>query len=207
MKQRKDNILLNTPGGFGKSVFSQLVIKLALPSMHSAREVWVTGTIGATAASLGQGGATIHSKAGVGRGRGMAQVLVQQMKQAPKDRWKHVKVPFDEECSLMSAAFLDLLDETKILKGNDIAFKGVRVILVGDIAQLAPISQLKPVQPNGKRKRRAAEYLFNNSSFKVGDFVCLRLGHCWRYDQFGVLGKLLTKLRTLPKMDQDMVSS
>ena len=30
------------------------------------------------------------------------------MKQALKDRWKHVKVLFVEECSLMS---LDLLDE------------------------------------------------------------------------------------------------
>lgn len=85
-----------------------------------------------TAASLGQGGATIHFKAGVGRGRGIAQVLVQSMKQVPKDRCKLLKVLFVEECSLMRAAFLDLLGEVaKILKGSDSLFGGVRVILVG----------------------------------------------------------------------------
>ena len=208
LKQRSDNILVNTPAGYGKSVFSKLVIKPTLLSMHSAKEVWFTGTTGATAASLGEGGATVHSKAGVGRGRGIAKVLVQLMKKAPKDRWKHLKVLFVEECSLMSAAFLDMLDEVaKILKGNNTPFGGVRVILVGDMAQLPPIPQLEPLQKDGKRKRKAAKYLFESSSFKAGDFVCLRLGHCWRYDRFGVLGKLLARLRTLTTIDQEMVDA
>lgn len=39
LKQRNDNILLNRSGGYSKPVFSQLVIKPTLLSMHSAKEV------------------------------------------------------------------------------------------------------------------------------------------------------------------------
>ena len=70
-------------------------------------------------------------------------MLVHSMKLTLKDPWKHVKVLFVVECSSMRAAFVDLLDEVaKVLKGNDSPFGGLRVILVADMAQLAPVPQV-----------------------------------------------------------------
>jgi len=95
-----------------------------------------------TAASAIEG-VTVHSCFGLQRGNKTVEVLMKEMGRKAKDNWAATEVVTIEEYSLIDAAFLDLLDNMgRHMKSKDVPFGGVRVILVGDIAQLPPVNDV-----------------------------------------------------------------
>ena len=198
------NILLCAPAGFGKSYVVRKVIREVLEAKHNKAGVWITASTGLAALALD--GATIHSMAGVQRGKGTAEELIEQMREGVKQRWKQVKAITIEEFSMLSAAFLDLLDAVaRRLKWCNKPFGRVRIILVGDLAQLAPVPDLQRNPGSGPNYRNVpAEYAFESKVWCNAKFKCYRLQHCWRYDISGRLGRLLTGLRTAPQLSDEL---
>ena len=106
-------------------------------------------------------------------------MLVNAMKAVAKARRREVAAILVEECNLMSDAFLDLLNAVaQLLKpqGRRLPFGGVRIILVGDMHQLAPKPQLQPSdKPGGNPKRDPAGYLFPKRLWCVHESMHVRL--------------------------------
>lgn len=86
---RKSNILLSAPAGYGKSHVIKNVLRSALERQYGKRLVWITASIGLTA--LAFDGVTIHGAAGLKRGTGLAQDLVNEIKSSIRNWWRHVK--------------------------------------------------------------------------------------------------------------------
>ena len=194
-----DNILLSAPAGFGKTHVIQNVLRAALEKAHGKNGVWVTASTGLAALALE--GVTIHSAAGLTRGNQKAKDLVHEMKATVKNRWKTVRAIIIEEFSMLSANFLDLLHEVAcLMKKCETAFGGVMIILVGDVAQMAPVPEFHEVSsPEGPKYRNlTANYAFKGRIWQRARLQCFRLSHCWMYDIDGKLGKFLSALRTTP---------
>ena len=108
---------------------------------------------------------------------------------------------------MLSADFLDLLHEVAcIMKKKKDAFGGVLILLVGDLAQLHPVPDLKAV-PGSKGpqyKKFRAEYVFESRVWARAGFRCFRLQHCWRYDINSRLGKFLSALRVAPVLSDHL---
>ena len=92
LMQNDCNILLSSPAGTGKTYAITKVIAPTLYKRYNKSKVWLTASTGLAALALGPGGATIHSQAGVGRGKGMPEDIVKAMTEPAKQRWKTVEV-------------------------------------------------------------------------------------------------------------------
>ncbi len=208
ISRRNDNMLLVAPAGYGKSETIKYVIVPALNKKHGNKGVWNCATTGLAAQAVG--GATIHSQAGVKRGKGLPHLVIESLGKQPDrwGRWLAVNAIVIEECSMMSDGFLTLLDQVaKAAKQNDRPFGGVQIILVGDLAQLAPVPDYHrnpDTTSNIKHIKKPVGYLFESDAFKKGCFHCLRLKHCWRYDEKGELGQFLSSLRLAHKLSPDL---
>ena len=97
---------------------------------------------------------------------------------------------------MLSAALYDLLEEVaRRVKGSTEIFGGVRLIFVGDVAQLPPVSgfESKPNSTGGRAsKKNAAASAFESPVWHRCQFVCYKLQHCYRYDITSRLGKFLS---------------
>ncbi|KAL3156494.1 DNA helicase, variant 2 [Trebouxia sp. C0009 RCD-2024] len=197
------NMLVYGEAGSGKSHIVKGPLRCALNALHGANSVWITAST--ALAALGIDGTTIHAQAGLQRGRGTAKEIVTRMKVPVRRRWHLVKVVVIEECSMLSAAFFDLLDEVarSMKSASKQPFGGLQVILVGDFQQLPPVPDyVQQANKDGKEvfKQEPVQYLFQSEAWSQGDFMCFKLAHCWRYVALGRLGTLLRSLRTRGKL-------
>ena len=143
----------------------------------------MTGSTGIAALSLE--GATIHSQSGLQRGKGLASELLGRMSHACKKRWQQVQCIVIDEISMISAHFLDLLDEVaRVLKGNTVVFGNVRMVFVGDFGQLAPVADLirRENGDNINLVKQQVKYAFQSPFWHKADLQLFRLNHCWRCD-------------------------
>lgn len=159
-KEHKSVALL-APAGYGKSACIKTVIKLLditiKPySLKMLRERYgnfesICSPIG-LCASTGKaasliGGRTLHSFLGIGIGRGTVKEWVKRLKTARfLDQALHdiraLQVLIIDEISMISAQLLDMIsDYLQQVRKNLSPFGGVQLILVGDIAQLPPVSK------------------------------------------------------------------
>ena len=109
-----------------------------------------------------------------------------------------------EEFSMLSASFLEMLDKVaRMMKGSSVPFGGIRIMLVGDVAQLPPVGEFScELDDAGVQhvRRQPFQYAFQSSVWPTLGFQNFKLSHCWRYDLKSELGKFLTALRVAGKM-------
>ena len=79
----------------------------------------------------------------------------------------------------------------------------MRIILVGDVAQLPPVPDLEGVlNERGKAglRKDPAKYAFESDLWDFSSFRHFRLTHCWRYAMHERLGLFLNEMRLVRRV-------
>lgn len=135
-----ENVFLSGPAGSGKSF---LVRKFL--SQFGKNQFPVLASTGAAAVLVG--GRTFHSFFGLGIMEGGPEKVFEKSKKDSrlKKRVKEVEGIIIDEVSMISGDVLDLAEKiSRYVRGNEHPFGGLRVIAVGDFAQLPPVNKNGP---------------------------------------------------------------
>ena len=128
-------------GGTGKS-FLTLKLISDLKDLYGPSLVGVTATTGIAACHIR--GVSLHSFAGIGLGQESVEQLIPKIRKnkPAHHRWKTCKCLVIDEISMLDSALFDKLDMiARKLRENDRPFGGLQLLLVGDFAQLPPVSK------------------------------------------------------------------
>jgi ATP-dependent DNA helicase PIF1 len=135
-----ENVFLTGPAGSGKSFLIKKFLK-----EFSKNEFPVLASTGAAAVLVG--GRTFHSFFGLGIMEGGPERVFEKAKKDKrlKKRIKAVEGIVIDEVSMISGDVLDIAERiSRWARENEHPFGGMRVIAVGDFAQLPPINKLGP---------------------------------------------------------------
>lgn len=130
------NVFITSMAGCGKT----FLIKLFVENNSTTRKIAVTSTTGTS--SLLIGGTTLHSYAGIGLGKGSVENLTDKILASKflTYRWKKTQILIIDEISMLSPDLFDKLEEiARIVRGNDLPFGGLQLILTGDFLQLPAV--------------------------------------------------------------------
>ncbi len=141
----KRNIFLHAPGGTGKSYTLQ---RLALKLKSHSLNFKCTATTGIAAINLNNApfeiyGSTLHSWTGVGLAKESKELLLSKIYQKRNkiNRWKFIQYLIIDEISMLGQNLFEKLDYiAKNIRGNDLPFGGIKLILSGDFLQLPPVN-------------------------------------------------------------------
>ncbi|TAN28303.1 MAG: hypothetical protein EPN30_03345 [Actinomycetota bacterium] len=134
-----DSVFLTGAPGSGKSYVLSKFVRAAQAQGH---KVAVTASTGIAATHIG--GTTIHSWSGIGiretiDSRDLAALSRQTQLVA---RFRSSDILVIDEISMLPGWFLDLLDSlAKALRDDQRPFGGLKIVLVGDMFQLPPVSR------------------------------------------------------------------
>ncbi|KYQ93685.1 DNA helicase [Tieghemostelium lacteum] len=132
------NVFFTGSAGTGKSfVLKHLVARLR---EKFPKSVFVTAATGIAAVNIG--GTTLHSFAGIHLGTATAEKLAANIIKKKKylQRWRDVKVLVIDEISMIDSELFEKLNTIgKIIRGNQLPFGGIQLVLVGDFFQLPPV--------------------------------------------------------------------
>lgn len=152
------SVFVTGAAGTGKTVWLSHVLANILPPVKSGRTA-VTAATGIAARLLQ--GCTVHSFAGIGRGEGSFEAILQRV-QSRSDvvrAWRSCEVLVIDEISMLSSDVFTLLDRiARVVRASGAAvgpavkksasvpldslpFGGLQLLLVGDFLQLPPISR------------------------------------------------------------------
>jgi ATP-dependent DNA helicase PIF1 len=132
------NIFLTGAGGTGKSY----LISHIKASLSVSKKIAITALTGCAAILLGSGAKTLHSWAGIGLGKEDVETLLKKIRlqRKAKKNWTSTDLLVIDEVSMMSAELFEKLDTiARRMRGRDVPFGGMQVILAGDFFQLPPI--------------------------------------------------------------------
>eukprot|EP01132_Coremiostelium_polycephalum_P005078 gene5078-6321_t len=136
--QGEKNVFFTGSAGTGKSfILKHLVNRLR---KKYPKSVFVTAATGIAAVNIG--GVTLHSFAGIKLGVGTAQKLAVEILQSKKScqKWLEAKVLIIDEVSMIDAELFEKLDSIgKLVRGNNLPFGGIQLVLLGDFFQLPPV--------------------------------------------------------------------
>lgn len=145
--KRGKTIVITGQAGTGKSLLIREVIKwlhekYGEPTRlnQSNRFYAITSTTGVS--SVGIGGQTLHSWAGIGLGEGSVSGLVRLIdKRLKTGAWKNIRVLVIDEISMMSMALFEKLHDVagRIRGRRAELWGGIQLVLCGDFLQLPPI--------------------------------------------------------------------
>lgn len=171
------NVVISGPGGTGKS-YSIGMIKNQAAKM--GRQCDVTSTTGVSAHAIG--GSTIHRFSSIQLGDKPVSVLVDKIRKNKDklNRWKNADIIIIDECSMLGANILTLLDaigkeirlgkrELRLRQKKKVPippFGGVQIIISADFCQLPPIND---------------EYAFKSPVWDALDPFYFRMTHPYRY--------------------------
>eukprot|EP00698_Gefionella_okellyi_P010198 TRINITY_DN2633_c0_g1_i1.p1 TRINITY_DN2633_c0_g1~~TRINITY_DN2633_c0_g1_i1.p1 ORF type:complete len:371 (-),score=87.99 TRINITY_DN2633_c0_g1_i1:1466-2578(-) len=131
------NLFLTGCAGSGKSFLLHHLVKI-LP----ADSTFVTALTGVAAVQLG--GVTLHSFAGIQLGNKPLDVMIAMAKSSKQARsnWERCRTLIIDEVSMLDAELFDNLDViARAVRGNDVPFGGIQLVLCGDFFQLPPVSK------------------------------------------------------------------
>ncbi|MDB5170618.1 MAG: helicase [Candidatus Saccharibacteria bacterium] len=133
------NVFLTGAPGAGKTYVLNQFIKRA---ERAGKRVAVTASTGIAASHLG--GTTIHSWSGLGIIDYLSPEDLERFGTADRliKRYNSVDVLVIDEVSMLHGQRLNMVNQlAKILRGSELPFGGMQVVLVGDLFQLPPVSR------------------------------------------------------------------
>lgn len=149
-------MFLTGPGGVGKSHLIHLITehypvlkvrwdqKTKPNQMTKTPIIRVTALTGCAALLLGPKATTLHRWAGIGLGREPVAELRRRVKRNGKatKNWLHTNLLIIDEISMCSAELFGKLNALgKLLRGNQLPFGGIQLLISGDFHQLPAISK------------------------------------------------------------------
>jgi ATP-dependent DNA helicase PIF1 len=148
----KRNIIIHSCGGTGKT----FTLKLLAENLRSQnKKVYVTSSTGVSALNFNNisestegtyPATTLHRFAGIGLGESPVNILINKMKIYNKravKNWQKCDILIIDEISMIGGTLFQKLDEiAKILRGNNLPFGGIQLIVSGDFLQLPPVKDI-----------------------------------------------------------------
>ena len=134
-----ENVFITGGGGVGKSA----LIKYIYQHFRDHKKIACTSTTGTSAILIG--GMTLHSYLGIGLGTAKVESLVKKIRSRPviRQRWQELDMLIIDEISMLSPELFEKLDQIacrlrrkSLLKGKNLPFGGIQLILSGDFCQL-----------------------------------------------------------------------
>ena len=181
------NVFVTGPAGSGKTHLVNLYIKYLRE--HDI-DIGVTASTGIAATHMG--GVTIHSWAGIGIAASMssADILAMSDKSYLRRRFDRVKVLIIDEISMLHHFRFDLVNKVlKAMKGNDLPFGGVQVVLCGDFFQLPPVSTLRD-----RESGLETHFIYKSESWAEAKFTICYLSEQFRQKDDAMLS-ILNEIR------------
>lgn len=133
------SVFLTGSPGAGKTYLLSEFIRRA---RKAGKNVAVTASTGIAATHIG--GSTIHSWSGLGIRDKLTPYDKDRLRSNPilLKRFVHTDTLIIDEVSMLHGKRLDMVNEVcQMLRGNDMPFGGLQVILVGDLFQLPPVNR------------------------------------------------------------------
>lgn len=182
------NVFITGGAGVGKSFLISTLQKLK-PKMCS------TATTGLAAVNIG--GRTIHSASGLGIGDQDEHELSKLvLAKWVKKKWDAYESVLIDEISMLSPKFFEKLDF--LLRGLYVGskpFGGLQIIVIGDFAQLPPVTKDDPVD--------AIQFVFQTKAWEKAKFRTVLLSTVFRQSD-RLFSGLLNRCRFGQMTDEDM---
>ncbi len=176
-----ESAMLTGPAGSGKTYVLNQFIRHA---KSSGKTVSVTATTGLAATHLG--GNTIHSWSGIGIHDELPKYFIEDLKKGRADTIGNTDVLIIDEISMLHDYRLDMVDRiAREVRGEDVPFGGIQVILCGDFFQLPPVNRSE-----GKQ----GSFAVNSAAWKELDPVICYLSDQYRQNDGDYL-EILTAMR------------
>jgi ATP-dependent DNA helicase PIF1 len=135
------SVFFTGPAGTGKSFLLKRIIRgLATKYLGDSESVAVTASTGVAAQNIG--GTTLHRFAGIGLGQAPTEKLIQDVlkNKIKLRRWLYADVLIIDEISMIDCVLFDKLDAVaRAVRGSNLPFGGIQLVLSGDFFQLPPV--------------------------------------------------------------------
>lgn len=132
-----NSVFLTGPAGSGKTYVLNDFIRRA---KRQGKTVAVTATTGLAASHLG--GSTLHAWSGIGVADELPTNFVQNLSKSRHDTIAKADVLIIDEISMLHDFRLDMVETAvRLVRGSDVPFGGLQVILCGDFFQLPPVTR------------------------------------------------------------------
>jgi len=177
-----DSVFLTGPPGSGKTFLLKQFIS---QSKRKKLNVAITATTGIAATYLD--GTTIHSWAGIGLNDDLGPKEKKRLLANTRlaNRYITTDILVIDEVSMLDRARLDLINElAKMFRGNDKPMGGIQLILVGDLFQLPPVSDLTD------------PYIFKSKAWAELDLKVCYLSDQYRQLEGDELNTILASIRS-----------
>lgn len=173
-----ENVLLTGPAGSGKTYVLNEFIRHA---KSGGKNVAVTATTGLAASHLG--GNTVHSWSGIGIRDSLPAYFHEELPKGRADTINKTDILIIDEVSMLHEFQLDMVDQlTRAVRGEDIPFGGLQVVLCGDFFQLPPVM---------RGEKLAGAFVVNSNAWLELEPVICYLNEQHRQDDNEFLGILM----------------
>lgn len=177
------SVLLTGAAGAGKTYTLNTFIARA---RAHGKSVAVTATTGLAATHLN--GNTIHAWSGIGVHDELPKRFADHMSKTRTDLMRKADVLVIDEISMLHDYRLDMVDQVlRAVRGEDLPFGGLQVILSGDFFQLPPVNRA-----DGKR----GSFVTNSKVWQAGNFTICYLDEQYRQADDDHYAALMNAIRS-----------